>query len=72
MSSSVNTRLPPLGVNSSLTADSRDPAADDVEHRREQEAEEGHADHAGEHRRAERLAHLRAGRTIPESFRHTT
>ena len=43
----------------------RDPAADHVEHRREDQAESGHADHAGEHRGAERLAQLRAGADAP-------
>src|SRR3546814_4162631 len=32
-----------------------------VEHRCQEEAEEGHPQHAGEHRDAERLAHLGAG-----------
>ena len=31
-----------------------------VEHRGQEQPEEGHADHAGEHRSAERLAHLGA------------
>src|SRR6185312_4097646 len=37
-----------------------DPAADDVEHRREDEAEGGDANHAEEHGRAERLPEFRA------------
>ena len=44
----------------------RDPARDHVEHRREYEAERGHPDHAGENRRAERLAQLRAGADRPD------
>ena len=35
--------------------------ADDIEDRREQETEDGHAQHAEEHRGAQRLAHLGAG-----------
>ena len=37
------------------------PRQSDIEDRREEQAEDGHADHAEEHRRAERLAHLEAG-----------
>src|ERR1700726_4704118 len=49
--------LPPATPHAQL----RDPPRDDVEHRREHQAERGHADHAGEHRGAERLAHFGAG-----------
>ena len=44
----------------------RDPARDDIEHRREDEPERGHADHAGEHRGAERLAQFGAGADRPD------
>ena len=39
----------------------REPPGQHVEHRREQQPEQRHAEHPGEHRGAERLAHLGAG-----------
>src|SRR3954469_16619465 len=48
------------GGGAAPPAEGAEPAGDDVKDRREQEAEQGHAEHAGEHGRPERAAHLRA------------
>src|SRR5580700_9379174 len=47
----------------------RNPPRDHVKHRREHQAERGDADHAGEHRGAERLAQFGAGADRPDQRR---
>ena len=47
----------------------REPARDHVEHRREDQPEDGDPDHAGEHRGAERLPQLGAGADRPDQRR---
>ena len=43
-------------------------AQGDVEHRRQEQAEQGDADHAGEHRRAQCLAHFGAGAEVRQAL----
>src|SRR5580693_3207483 len=45
------------------------PPRDHVKHRREHQAERSHADHAGKHRSAERLAQFGAGADRPDQRR---
>ena len=52
-----------------LASDPRKPARHHVEDRRKQQAERGDADHAGEHRGAQRLPELRAGADRPHQRR---
>src|ERR1700722_17587018 len=47
-----------------------DGAGDNIEHRRKDQAERGHPDHAEEHRGAERLSQFRAGADRPDQRRH--
>ena len=62
--------FPGLGPPQASSQMYRNPAGDYVEHRREDQTESGHADHAGEHRSTKRLAQFGARSHCPDQRRN--